>query len=212
MGSVEVRWLGRVDYAAALELQENVLAALHRGEGPEALLLLEHEAVYTIGRTRDRSSLLAPEKLQHPVIETNRGGKATFHGPGQLVGYPILDLSRRGKDLHHYMRFLEEVLFFVCEKFGVKADRREGLTGSGVGKRKIAFIGVGLRHWITMHGFGLNVSSDLSGFSHITPCGLTGVEMTSLSLESEAEVAMEDVVTTVEEIFVPLLEEKLSFG
>ena len=192
--------LGRMDFNAALELQEKCVAGLQEGRSGETLLLLEHEPVYTIGRTRDRSSLR--ETLPHPVFETNRGGQATFHGPGQLVGYPILDLNKRGRDLHRYLRFLEEFLIEFAATWGVAAERREGLTGVWAGKRKLASLGVGVRRWISMHGFAINVTGESTRpFDHITPCGLAGVEMTSLSHESGAEISIKDATERAGELF-----------
>lgn len=192
---------GRMDFAAALALQENLVAGLLEGRCGETLLLLEHEPVYTIGRTRDRSSLR--DTLPHPVFETNRGGQATFHGPGQLVGYPILDLNRRGRDLHRYLRFLEEFLIGFSAAWGVAAQRREGLTGVWAGQRKLASLGVGVRRWISMHGFAINVTSESTRpFEHITPCGLTGVEMTSLSRECGVEISIEEATRRAGQMFV----------
>jgi len=207
-----VHWLGRIGYPEALALQDRLVAArASRGEGeggadggetlPDLLLLLEHEPVYTIGRTRDESSLHDAEHLPHPVVRINRGGKATYHGPGQLVGYPILDLKPRGADLHRYLRELEEVLIVTLARFGVEAGRREGLTGVWVGERKIASIGVGVRRWVSMHGFALNVCGDLGPFAEITPCGIAGVEMTSVERESGAAVTVEAVARAVAEVF-----------
>lgn len=199
---MKTRWLGRIGYEAALALQERIAAEkVAEPEREDQLLLLEHEPVYTIGRTPDRSSLREPAALPHPLVTISRGGQATYHGPGQLVGYPILDLSRRGRDLHVYLRGLEEFLVEVCAHFGVAAQRREGLTGVWVGERKIASIGVGVRRWISLHGFALNVCGDLSPFAQITPCGLTGVEMTSLERERRALVTVEQVAGRVAESF-----------
>ena len=162
--------------------------------GPvKKIFLLEHEPVYTIGRRLDKSSLGNSAHLPHPVFEINRGGQATYHGPGQLVGYPILDLKRRGKDLHVYLRSLETAVIRLVESFGIDAVFCEGKTGVWVENRKIASIGIGVRRWIAMHGFALNVSSDLNGFLSITPCGLTDVRMTSLSLELGREASLEEV-------------------
>ena len=197
-----------MDYHVALELQGRTVEELRAGSGRETLFLLEHDSVYTIGRTRDQSSLR--ESLPHPTIETNRGGQATYHGPGQLVGYPILDLSRRGRDLHNYLRFLEEFLICLAAHYGVAASRREGLTGVWVGQRKIASLGVGVKKWIAMHGFALNVqTSSLPAFSHITPCGITGVEMTCLEQECGTSIAMMDIASRAESLFLPMLEEHL---
>ena len=179
-----VRWLGRVPYAEALALQTDLVEARRAGSAPDTLLLLEHEPVYTIGRTRDRSSLGDAEQRGLPVIEINRGGQATYHGPGQLVGYPILDLNLYGRDLHVYLRTLEDALMDACAGAGFQAGRRDGLTGVWVEDRKIASIGVGVRHSISMHGFAINVAADLSGFGEIVPCGIAGVTMTSVEKES----------------------------
>jgi lipoyl(octanoyl) transferase len=172
---------GRLPYETGLELQERLVAEV-AGGGEEALVLLQHEPVYTIGRTRDRSSLRGD--LPHPVFETNRGGQATFHGPGQLVGYPILDLAKRGRDLHRYLRFLEDFLADFAGGFGVEAHSRQGLTGVWVESRKLASIGVGVRKWVSMHGFAINIARESTEpFQHITPCGLAGVAMASLEGE-----------------------------
>jgi lipoyl(octanoyl) transferase len=157
------------------------------------VILLEHEPVYTIGRLLDKSSLRVVDQLPYPVFETNRGGQATYHGPGQLVGYPILDLRARGRNLHRYLRKLEDLLIDLLKEFEIKGSKVEGKTGVWVQERKIASIGVGIRKWVTMHGFALNVASDLSGFQSITPCGLPGVRMTSISIESGNEVSLETV-------------------
>jgi len=200
--------LGRIEYGAALEIQNRHVEDLLEGTGGEVLLLLEHEPVYTIGRTRDQSSLR--ERLPHPAIETNRGGQATYHGPGQLVGYPILDLDKRGRDLHRYLRFLEEFLIRLCAEYGVQAHRRDGLTGVWVGEKKIASLGVGVKRWATMHGFALNVlESSLHGFTHITPCGIAGVEMTCLEKESASPVSLARVTAHARESFPAVLNELL---
>jgi lipoyl(octanoyl) transferase len=198
---VPVEWLGRIDFDAALVLQEAQVAAVRAGSSPGRLFLLEHEPVFTIGRTRDRSSLLDSEQLPAPLREINRGGQATWHGPGQLVGYAILDLHQHGGDLHRYLRFLEEILITTLADWNVSGIRRDGLTGVWVGDRKIASIGVGVRHWISMHGFALNVAGELGGFSSIIPCGIENVEMTSIERECGSAVAVRDVATAVERIF-----------
>ena len=182
--NLEIRWLGRISYPDALALQEEIVRKKKAAnDNPDTLLLLEHEPVYTIGRTPDQSSLRDAAHLPHPVVQINRGGQATYHGPGQLVGYPILDLKNRGQDLHRYLRALEGILIVALQKYGIVAGRREGLTGVWVGPRKIASIGVGVRSWISMHGFALNVCGDLSAFQQITPCGIAGVEMTNIERE-----------------------------
>ena len=194
MSAPQSSWLGRLAYQPALDLQEKNVAARASGEIPDQLLLLEHDPVYTIGRQRDRSSL-GPAALPHPVVEINRGGQATFHGPGQLVGYFIFDLQKLTPDLHLFLRWIEEGLIALLQDYGLAAQRREGLTGVWIEDRKIASIGVGVRRWITMHGFGLNVGSDLSGYEAITPCGIAGVTMTSLSRELGREISVEEAAT-----------------
>ena len=200
MSAPQSSWLGRLAYQPALELQEKNVAARASGEIPDQLLLLEHDPVYTIGRQRDRSSL-GPAALPHPVVEINRGGQATFHGPGQLVGYFIFDLQKLTPDLHLFLRWIEEGLIALLQDYGLAAQRREGLTGVWIEDRKIASIGVGVRKWITMHGFGLNVGSDLSGYEAITPCGIAGVTMTSLSRELGREISVEEAATEASRVF-----------
>jgi lipoyl(octanoyl) transferase len=166
----------------------------------DQLLLLEHEPVYTIGRTPDQSSLLGALHLPHPLFAINRGGQATYHGPGQLMGYPIIDLRRCGHDLHKYLRWLEQLLIEVLAQYGIVATRRDSLTGVWVEDRKIASIGVGVRHWITMHGFALNVCGDLSPFNHIVPCGINNVVMTSMEKETDAAFSVAGVATAAEKL------------
>jgi len=201
------RWLGRISYEQGLNLQESLVAEKVSGNQTDHLLLLEHEPVYTMGRTRDESSLREEELLPHPVHRTNRGGQATYHGPGQLVGYPVLDLALFDRDLHAYLRFLEEVLITLLERHGVKAGRVDGKTGVWIGTRKIASLGIGVRKWISMHGFAINICGDLAPFQHITPCGLPGVEMTSLEAEGAKGVTVESCAQEVGEIFNELLQE-----
>ena len=195
------RWLGRVGYAEALSLQEELVARKRNDDSlDDELLLLEHEPVYTIGRTPDRSSLVDETHLPHPLFAINRGGQATYHGPGQLVGYPIIDLRRGAQDLHRYLRWLEQVLIELLSAYDIAANTRAGLTGVWVNERKIASIGVGVRRWITMHGFALNVSGDLSAFAQIVPCGITNVSMTSIEKESGRALALEEVARRTGEI------------
>lgn len=200
------RWLGRISYEEGLGLQESLLSAKVAGDPGNHLLLLEHEPVYTMGRSRDESSLREESILPHPVHRTNRGGQATYHGPGQLVGYPVLDLSLFGRDLHDYLRFLEEVLIILLSRHGIAGGRMDGKTGVWVDERKIASLGVGVRKWVSMHGFAINICGDLSAFNHITPCGLPGVSMTSLEAEGASGVTVESCAREVAEIFNELLE------
>jgi len=199
--NLHVRWLGRTEFAHALALQEELAAKKKEDASLEdQLLLLEHEPVYTIGRTPDRSSLLGSAHLPHPVFSINRGGQATYHGPGQLMGYPIIDLRRCGQDLHKYLRWLEQLLIDLLAQYDIVAQRRESLTGVWVENRKIASIGVGVRHWITMHGFALNVCGDLSPFDHIVPCGINNVAITSMEKETKKSFTVADVAPTLEKL------------
>ena len=199
---MKVTWLGRINYADALAMQERMVAEkLAAPARDDELLLLEHEPVYTIGRTQNQSSLMGGKHLPHPIIETNRGGQATYHGPGQLIGYPIIALRESDRDLHKYLRSLEERVITLLAEFGVSACRREALTGVWVDRRKIASIGVGVRRWITMHGFALNVCGDLSPFRAITPCGISGVEMTSVAQETGNATKVADVADLAGRLF-----------
>ena len=211
VADLRVRWLGRMEFQRALALQEEIV--LEKREDPsveDQLLLLEHEPVYTIGRTPDRSSLSAPGRilrgevgaahLPYPLFVINRGGQATYHGPGQLMGYPIIDLRRCGQDLHKYLRWVEQSLMDLLAKYGIAAARRESLTGVWVGDRKIASIGVGVRHWITMHGFALNVCGDLSPFNHIVPCGINNVARTSIEKETDTPVSVSCIAASLERL------------
>src|SRR5437763_9767294 len=190
-----------MDFAPALALQEKIVAQKrHDCALQDELLLLEHEPVYTIGRTPDRSSLLGAVHLPHRLFSINRGGQATYHGPGQLIGYPIVDLRRCGQDLHRYLRWLEQLLVATLASLGLEATIRPGLTGVWIADRKIASIGVGVRHWITMHGFALNVCGDLSPFDQIVPCGISNVAMTSIEKESNRHDSVRDMALCVEQI------------
>ncbi|MBJ7259816.1 MAG: lipoyl(octanoyl) transferase LipB [Chthoniobacterales bacterium] len=200
MSAPEIRRPGRIAYAPALAMQEEAVAARAAGDIGDTIFFLEHEPVYTIGRKRDRSSL-GDIPLPHPVEEINRGGQATFHGPGQLVGYFIFDLQKLRPDLHVFLRWIEDGLIALLAGYDLPAQRRDGLTGVWLGDRKIASIGVGVRKWITMHGFGLNVGPDLSGFEAITPCGIQGVTMTSISRELGREVTVGEAAGRAQSIF-----------
>ena len=195
-----------MDFAPALALQEKIVAQKRNDSVlQDELLLLEHEPVYTIGRTPDRSSLLGAVHLPHRLFSINRGGQATYHGPGQLIGYPIIDLRRCGQDLHRYLRWLEQLLIDLLAKYDIAAQRRESLTGVWVDNRKIASIGVGVRHWITMHGFALNVGGDLSPFDHIVPCGINNVAITSMEKETKKSFTVADVERAVEKLALDLI-------
>lgn len=187
-----------LSYEDGLALQEKTVTEILTGKSPEKIILLQHKPVYTIGRLRDQSSLRAAESLPHPVFETNRGGQATYHGPGQLVGYPLLDLNRRGRDLHLHLRLIEDALIAACADLGVDAGRRDGMTGVWAGDGKLASIGVGVRKWISMHGFAINVTREsLPPFLSITPCGLDGVSMTCLDAESRENIGLRQATDAI---------------
>lgn len=184
-GPLEAHWLGRVPYREALTLQERVHAEVAQGVRPDTLLLLEHDAVITTGRqVVPGNVLIGAERRQElgiDLVETGRGGDVTYHGPGQLVGYPIVALQAPDeRDIRGYVHRLEEVLIRTASDFGVVASRIEGLRGIWVGNDKLAAIGIRLVKWVTLHGFAFNVSTDLRDFQHIVPCGLTGRGVTSL--------------------------------
>lgn len=174
---------GQLAYAQGLQLQERLLQE-RRELDSDVLLLLEHPPVITLGRGAKASHLRLPEAtLTARGIEVHRvgrGGDVTYHGPGQLVGYPIVDLTAQGRDLHRYLRLLEETLLTTLAAFGLRGRRDPGRTGVWIEEAKIASIGIGVRHWISWHGFALNVATDLRAFDTIVPCGLAGVTMTSM--------------------------------
>ncbi len=184
---MEIRseWIdSHIPYDAGMQMQQEKLQAIVDGDCPNHYYMLQHQPIYTIGRTRDQSSLGNPESLPHPYIEINRGGQGTYHGPGQLTGYPIINLRTVGNDLHKYIRALEEVLIRTLAEYDITAGRRDGLTGVWIENRKIASIGVGVRKWIAMHGYAINVTREsLRGFQAITPCGIADVSMTSVESE-----------------------------
>jgi lipoyl(octanoyl) transferase len=199
MRRISVEWLGRVEYGKALALQETA-ARRCTDTGEETLLLLEHEPVFTLGRNASRTDILfTPERcaeLGIDIFETDRGGKATYHGPGQLVGYPILDLSPDRKDVKRYVRDLEETLIRVLAEYGIAGTRsplRERVTSVWVGNDKIAAIGVHLSRWITTHGFALNVTTNLEHFLGIIPCGITDGGVTSIERLTGARHSVEEV-------------------
>ena len=204
---IQIRRLGMVAYGDALELQTQFVEQRKTGEIPDQLLLLEHPPVITLGvRTRnDRSHVVAtPETLEEAgveIFESGRGGDVTYHGPGQLVGYPILDLRPDRCDVHRYVRDLEEVLIRAVAEFGIVSHRLPGLTGTWVGNEKLAAIGVRVARWVTSHGFALNVSTNLAHFGLIIPCGITDKGVTSMDLLSRGSIDMTDVEAAVAEAF-----------
>ena len=208
---MDVKRLGRVEYQDALDLQQTLVEQRKRGEIGDQLLLLEHPDVITLGvKTRhDRSHVLETEASLAAkgvaLFETGRGGDVTYHGPGQLVGYPILDLKPERCDVHRYVRDLEDALIRAAAEFGISAGRVPGLTGIWVGpdgrEDKLAAIGVRISRWVTSHGFALNVNTDLSRFGLIVPCGIVGRGVTSMQRLLGREVPMAEVEAAVVRAF-----------
>ncbi|MBZ5669728.1 MAG: lipoyl(octanoyl) transferase LipB [Acidobacteriia bacterium] len=200
-----VEQLGLVDYAETLDLQQAKVAQRQAGEIPDTLLLLEHPHVYTLGRNARRENLLASVEWLAArgaqVFETDRGGDVTYHGPGQLVGYPILDLTQHRRDISWYMRSVEEVLIRTARDFGIETGRSPGAPGVWVGNDKLAAMGVHLARWVTSHGFALNVNTDLRYFEWIVPCGLHDKGVTSLAKLLGRPVSMETVTASVVQHF-----------
>jgi lipoate-protein ligase B len=192
---------GLTPYGEALAVQRALAEEVKQGARPDTVILLEHEPVVTLGRRTDETAELhLPEGVDVEVVETDRGGKSTYHGPGQLVCYPIVDLNRHGRDLKKYVRDLEEAIIRTLAAFGLEGTRYEGLTGvwlppaGGIGPRKIASIGVHASRWVTTHGYALNVDLDPAPFTQwITACGLEDAQFTSMSAELDREVTVSDV-------------------
>ncbi|HEX6966981.1 MAG TPA: lipoyl(octanoyl) transferase LipB [Gemmatimonadaceae bacterium] len=204
--------LGCVPYAQALAFQRDIAQARIRGDiTQDVLLLLEHPPVVTLGRTAKAAHLLSSPDLLRArgveVFEVERGGDVTFHGPGQLVGYPIVDLKRHKQDLHWYLRQVEEALIRAMSTYAIVAERNTGLTGVWTQGRKLASIGVHARDWVTWHGFALNVTVDLSYFELMVPCGIDGVIMTSMAREMKVDrVAMDEVTHRVGDAFASVFD------
>ena len=199
-------WLGEVAYSRALAFQEKWLR--EHAERGDCLLLLEHPSTYTTGRGGSPENL--PLDPSVPVERIGRGGDVTWHGPGQLVGYPILDLRRRGSDVHRYLRVLEDGILAFLANYGVRGCRVEGRTGVWVERpeaapRKIASIGIGVRRGISWHGFAVNLASDLGAFDAIVPCGIEGVEMTSIEREGRPPPRGRNAAEAMVEVLAPLL-------
>jgi lipoyl(octanoyl) transferase len=210
--TIEVRRLGVISYAEGLELQKSLVEQRRAGAIPDQLLLLEHPPVITLGvkARNDRSNIIVtPEVLEQEgveVFETGRGGDVTYHGPGQLVGYPILDLKPDRCDVHQYVRDIEEVMIRAAAAFGVAAQRIPGLTGAWVGDEKLAAIGVRIARWVTSHGFAFNVNTTLTHFDFIVPCGITDKGVTSLEKLTGRRIPMAEVESAVEHAFEQVFE------
>ncbi len=197
--------LGQIDYLQAWKLQKATFEQRLNDEVEDTLYLLEHPHTYTLGKVADRNNLICSvdylEKNNVKIYDVDRGGDITYHGPGQLVGYPIIDLKNWKQDAHEYLRGLEAVIISVCEHYGLKTNRIKGLTGVWIDNRKICAIGIKISKWVTMHGFALNVNTDLSLFNGIIPCGIRDKEVTSLKKELGKEIPMDEVKELIVKYF-----------
>jgi lipoyl(octanoyl) transferase len=210
---LRVRRLGRVRYADGLALQERLVEQRKAGAIPDTLLLLEHEPVFTLGRNARRDNVLwSPDVLKargFELFETGRGGDVTYHGPGQLVAYPILDLAPDRKDVHRYVRDLEEAMIRLCADYGLAGGRVEGRTGCWLGDDKIGAIGVRVSRWVTSHGLAFNVSADLGPFGLIVPCGIRDKGVTSLERRLGRRVALTEVMDRLVRHFATVFEREI---
>ena len=217
-GALEVRRLGLIGYDEALALQRELVEERRANRVPDLLLLLEHPPVITLGVRSEiaRANVVASSErladLGITIHETGRGGDVTYHGPGQIVGYPILDLRPDRCDVHKYVRDLEEVMIRACAAYGVPAGRIPGLTGTWVGADKIGAIGIRISRWITSHGFAFNVRTDLDHFKLIVPCGITDRGVTSLERVTGTSIPMRDVEETISRSFGEVFERALGSG
>jgi lipoyl(octanoyl) transferase len=211
---LRVERLGRLPYGEGLERQARLVAQRQAGEIPDTLLLLEHEPVFTLGRNARAENVLFPaEALRErgfEVFETGRGGDVTYHGPGQVVAYPILDLSPDRKDVHRYVRDLEEVMIRACAGYGLPASRVAGLTGCWLGEAKIGAIGVRIARWVTSHGFAFNVDTDLAPFRLIVPCGISDRGVTSLAQAMGHAVPLPEVMDLLATHFATVFDRTLA--
>jgi lipoyl(octanoyl) transferase len=211
----EAVWLGRVPYEEGLALQERAVAERLAGDAPDRLYLLEHPHVYTLGRGADRSNVLVSEAELAAsgagLYHTGRGGDVTYHGPGQLVGYPVISLKPDRCDVHRYVRDLEEALLRAAAEFGIAGERVPGLTGVWVGGEKLAAIGVRIARWVTSHGFALNVTTDLARFGAIVPCGISDRGVTSIARLTGRDVDVERVAEVVAHNFGEVFERNVTY-
>lgn len=199
---------GLMDYREAWELQKNLFNQRLNNEIDDTLILLEHPHTYTLGKTADHNHLISSDeyRLEHGIAvhEIDRGGDITYHGPGQIVGYPIIDLKNWHQDTHKYLRALEEVIILTCKDYGIDASGNPAYTGVWLENRKIAAIGIKVSRWVTMHGFAFNVNTDLSFFNGIIPCGISDKEVTSLQKELKREINIDEVKAGILEHFAKL--------
>jgi len=202
--------LGFIDYKEAWGLQQEIHSKRVLGEVEDILFLLEHPNTYTLGKTAHKENLISSEDYlkqnQISVYDIDRGGDITYHGPGQIVGYPIIDLNNWFKDTHKYLRALEEVIIKTCNDYGLKSERNPKHTGVWIGDKKIAAIGIKVSRWVTMHGFAFNVNTDLNLFSGIIPCGIQDKTVTSLKQELRNEINIQEVKEKLLKNFIQLFE------
>jgi lipoyl(octanoyl) transferase len=198
--------LGLIDYAKAWNLQKEVFDKRVSGNTDDTFFMLEHPNTYTLGKTADKNNLISNkdylEKEGISVFEIDRGGDITYHGPGQIVGYPIIDLKNWKQDTHLYLRNIEETIIKVCNYYGLNAGRKEKYTGVWIGERKICAIGVKISRWVTMHGFAFNINTNLTLFNGIIPCGIKDKEVTSLERELGKRFDINEVKDKILEVFI----------
>ena len=210
MSEINFLQLGREPYEPIWEMQKELVLKRQQGLVPDTVIMVEHDPVYTLGKNADENHLLQSRRDDVPTFTVERGGDVTFHGPGQIVGYPILDLHDHQLSINWYMRSLEEVLIRTLAEFRIDSERREGLTGVWVEDRKIASLGVRVSRWVTMHGFALNVNTDLSYFDGIIPCGIFECGVTSMERILGEELVLEVVQEKIEQMFVNVFDLKVS--
>lgn len=207
--------LGTIDYAEAHRLQKELQSQRISGQVGDTVLLLEHPPVLTMGRSAKEEHVLAPTEVLEArgisVHEVGRGGDVTYHGPGQLVAYPIIDLKPDHKDVRKYVSSLEETMIRSCADFGLAARRVDGLNGAWIGDRKVGAVGVRISRWVTMHGLALNVSSDLTHFEMIVPCGIQDKDVTSLSAELGRTVDVADVIEPLARHFAEIYDTEIEW-
>lgn len=208
--------LGLSDYSEAYRFQREIADRVGSGAAENTLIITEHKGVITIGRRGSRYNILKPAGFLKArgieVMDVDRGGDVTYHGPGQLVAYPVFKLEGEAKDIHRFLDFLEEVGLNFLERFGINAVTRPGLRGAWVGRKKICSIGIGVKRWVTYHGIAININPDLEPFSFIRPCGIDGVEITSLQRLVGKRIEIDDAKDKLRESFaeVSLLAEAVS--
>lgn len=205
--------LGTIDYKNAWELQKEILDLRYKSEIDDILFLLEHPHTYTLGKTADRKNLTAQkiflDQNKISVYDIDRGGDITYHGPGQIVGYPIIDLRKWKEDTHKYLRAIEDVIIKTCAEYNLIANRNDEFTGVWIGDKKIAAIGIKVSRWITMHGFAFNVNTDLSLFDGIIPCGIRDKKVTSMQYELGQTIDLNEVKSIILKKFMEVFEYSL---